>query len=81
LQLQRSCSGVTYAPAAELTTWLGSRPRARQCWFLGTSILEFGQISACVAVAAGILRLVNEASQVSQQNPLICCLYTSSVGW
>jgi hypothetical protein len=33
-----------------------------------------------VAVAAGILRLVNEASQVSQQNPLICCLYMSSVG-
>lgn len=38
LHLQRSCSGVTYAPAAESTTWLGwRRPRTRQCsgfWYI-----------------------------------------------
>jgi hypothetical protein len=60
--------------------WVGGGRELDNALVSGTSILEFGQISACVAVAAGILRLVNEASQVSQQNPLICCLYMSSVG-
>ncbi|KAK3132078.1 hypothetical protein QOZ80_6AG0515460 [Eleusine coracana subsp. coracana] len=66
---QRSYSGGTHAPAAESTTWLDwrrSRARRLDNALVARYIYRLGRLGACVTVAAGILRLVNERQNQSQ---------------